>query len=157
MQQQLLPHFRIKKITEVQIEEISDLAECISKYMPKAEPSHSEIHTVLSRIHRTIQNGVVWFLYEGKTVVGFLAISVAQDTYGERFWLAEDFFTMRGEIYLGQAKRLVDMGVAWVKRSDVKKIIFLTKRNPKAMIRFLPGKWEIDSTVISFEVKENAR
>jgi len=117
--------------------------------MPKAEPIHSEVHNVLSRMHRAIENGAVWFLLEGKTVIGFLVASLAQDTYGEKFWLVDDFSVKRGVKYLGQAKKLADIGVSWVKRSEVHKIVFLTKRDPWAMMRFLPGKWEIDSTVIS--------
>ena len=153
MEQQLSLHFKIKKISEIRLEELGDVAECISKYLPKAESSFVEVHNVMARIHRSIEDGAVWFLYEEKKVIGFLVISIAEDTYGERFWLVNDFFVSSGLKYMGQSKKLVSIGIAWVQRSSVPKVVFLTKRNPYAMLRFLGKKWEIDSTVISTCVK----
>lgn len=153
MQPRLLPHFKIKKIETIELADIPDLVECITWYMPKAEPEKSEVHDVLSRVHKGVTEGAVWFLYEEKDIVGFLVASVHKDVYGEVFYLVDDFFVMRGDRYVGQAKRLVDIGVAWAARAGFEKIVFLTKRNPHAMLRFLPGKWEIDSTVLSLIIK----
>jgi GNAT superfamily N-acetyltransferase len=147
-----LAHFKIKKITEISLQDIPSLTECVSWYMPKAEPEHAQLHHVLSRIHNAVKKGALWFLYEGKEVVGFLTATIAQDIYDERFCLAEDLFVMNQPRFQGQARRLINIGVAWVKRTGLKKIVFLTKRNPIAMCRFLSGKWQVESTVVSQEV-----
>lgn len=152
MLQRLLPHFKIKKITQIGLEDIPSLCDSISRYIPRAETEETPLHHVLGRMQNSLKFGAVWFLYEGKDIVGFLVATITKDAYGRKFCLVNDLFVMSHRKYTGWARKLADIGIAWVRQTGVKKIIFLTVRNPEAMCRLLPGNWQIDSTVLKLVV-----
>lgn len=150
MPQLLLPLFKIKKVSEIALEDIGSLCECITDYILEGEYQEVQMHQVLAEIHEHMdKQGGVWFLYKGKEVMGFLAGSVITSRYGEVECLVDYIFVNKEARLKGYAKKLAHIGIAWVKQQNVKKIIFATRRNAKAMCRFLPGKWAIEATVVS--------
>lgn len=144
----LQPVFKIRKISEVKLEDIHALCGCIMQYILRTEPG-VRVDEILRLIQLSINEGAVWFLYKDGDVVGFLTCMLRLDLYGTKICVV-DFLNVNEDIYAkGYAKKMATVGIAWVKQQGIKKILFGTNRCPEAMCRFLPGDWKIESTVIS--------
>lgn len=144
---ELLHRFNVVKVTSISVEDLDCLQECIDRYIKGAKEDSIAPHEVLNIMEESLVHGV-WFLYQDKKVVGFLVANVRQDQYRNIVCFVEYLYVDAGVPWTW-ARMLATVGIAWVKSTGLKKIIFLTRRNPKVMQRLLPGDWKLDSVMLS--------
>lgn len=148
-QSQVSPlHFEIKKIQAIELNEIYNLKELISQYLAEAKESGISADQIIQRIQDSLPFGV-WFIYEGKRVVGFLVASIILDTYKKQKCFVDYLFASKEIRSYQVVKDLCQTGIDWVKSLGVNEIVFVTRRDANAMCKFLPGNWSKDSTVLS--------
>lgn len=141
-------HFKISKISSINLLDIEQIRDLVVNY--KAESFDDEVfeYQIIQKIQDSLPFGV-WFIYEGEKILGFLVCSILNDSYNNAKCFV-DYLFASNEIRTSEIiKEFCQVGIDWAKSQNVNKIVFVTRRDPDAMCKFLPGNWVKDSSVLS--------
>ena len=137
--------FEIKRINEIDLSHYESLKECIGIYKARAFDDASE-DKIMNQIELSLGGGV-WFIISSGKVFGFLVSAMRLDQYGT-FKCFVDYLFVKEEAS-SKARELSQVGIDWVKSTSIKEIVFVTKRNAEALMKFLPGDWKKSCEVLS--------
>ena len=140
--------FKIEKIDSIRIDDFDSLSKCVDAYLIEADDRDMSASDVVRALSQDAKFGA-WFVRINGKVEGFLSCSLTNILNGNTVCFTNFLYVTPLGRQCGAAKKMSETGIDWVKKNKVKRIMFSTRRNAKAMARFLPGNWEIDSTVIS--------
>lgn len=142
--------FNIRKVSSIEIRWVASFIRCIEEYVEAS----GEKDIAASEIYAHVENcaGIndcgVWFILNGDDVLGFLVGSILKNQYGKKFAFVDYMYVRKEAHESGVAKEMAETAIAYADGMGVGKITFLTKRNPRAMCRYLPGDWKINSVLI---------
>jgi hypothetical protein len=137
--------FEIKRIERIELSQYESLKKCVREYRIGSLDDAAE-DQIMNHIEKSLGEGV-WFVLKEGIVFGFIVLGIRLDQYGNQKCFVDYLYASKEAV--GEAIKLANVGISWVKFMGINQIIFVTRRNSEAMAKFLPGGCVVDSTVMT--------
>lgn len=140
--------FRVIKIDSIKIEWVESLHRCIENFLKESGEVGISASDIMSHLEKSLDNGVC-LAVSGDEVHGFGSEYLYVNPYGKKICFMDYLYVDNEARKFGAAKKIILMGISWARSMGATELMFLTRRNAKAMCRLFPGDWKIGPTLIS--------
>jgi hypothetical protein len=98
---------------------------------------------------KLIERYGIWLSIEKDRVVAFFIIGPEKDIYGREFCYISQFFIRKGKRRTEFPREVFNSIVDWAKEKKLKKILFMTRRDPMAFSRLVGCQTKIEEVMLS--------
>lgn len=141
-------NMEFKRIDHIEANEINDVMFLIDHFIKDGSEYEAKIYHIYKEMVDNLSRGLVFSISENSRIHGLLSISVIEIHGWKRTAYVHFMSTNSRMISSGRSKMFIDFVIDEIRKNGIQDILFNTRRNEDAFIRFLPGEWKRDSVTL---------
>lgn len=138
-----------KQIHSLEIKSFSATVDLISKFISDGNEQEAKVCDIFNEMRENFnpKTGFVFSIEGDGKILGLLSVSKVK-LHGRSEVAFVHFISTASSVGIQRTQRFIEFAIDEIKKSGIENIMFNTRRNADAFIRFLPRKWEKDSVTL---------